>query len=133
MITALHTLVYADDPEAARTFFRDVLQFPATDTGGGWLIFATGPSELGVHPATWEHEGRSGGTDQRFDLSLICDDLPSTMAELEERGAEFEGGVTEQSWGTTVQLLVPGAGTMTLYQPRYDPPALGRSELEAMW
>ena len=139
MITALHTLVYAHDPDAARDFFRDVLRFPATDTGGGWLIFRTGPSELGVHPASWEHggesegEGRLGGTDQRFDLSLMCDDLESTMAELEERGAEFEGGVTQQSWGTTVRLLVPGAGTMTLYQPRYDPPALGRSELEAMW
>ncbi|GAA2165018.1 VOC family protein [Pedococcus bigeumensis] len=133
MITALHTLVYAHDPAAARDFFRDVLRFPATDTGGGWLIFRTGPSELGVHPSSWEHAGEPGGTDQRFDLSLICDDLESTMAELEERGAVFEGGVTQQSWGTTVQLVVPGAGTMTLYQPRYDPPALGRSELEAMW
>jgi catechol 2,3-dioxygenase-like lactoylglutathione lyase family enzyme len=138
MITALHTLVYAEDPAAARDFFRDVLRFPATDTGGGWLIFRTGPSELGVHPSTWDHGGESGGaqpggTDQRFDLSLICDDLAATMAELEERGAEFEGGVTEQPWGTTVRLLVPGAGAMTLYQPRYDPPALGRSELEAMW
>jgi catechol 2,3-dioxygenase-like lactoylglutathione lyase family enzyme len=143
MITALHTLVYAHDPAAARDFFRDVLRFPATDTGGGWLIFRTGPSELGVHPSSWDHAGGgsggsdgtggTGGTDQRFDLSLICDDLAATMAELEERGAEFEGGVTEQSWGTTVQLLVPGAGTMTLYQPRYAPPALGGSELEAMW
>jgi catechol 2,3-dioxygenase-like lactoylglutathione lyase family enzyme len=140
MITALHTLVYAQDPAAARDFFRDVLRFPATDTGGGWLIFRTGPSELGVHPSSWEHGGGSeagkpmiGGTDQRFDLSLLCDDLATTMAELEERGAEFEGGVTEQSWGTTVQLVVPGASTMTLYQPRYEPPALGRTELEAMW
>ena len=72
-------------------------------------------------------------TEQRFDLSHLCDDLESTMAELEQRGAEFEGGVTQESWGTTVQLIVPGAGTMTLYQPRYEPPALGRSELEAMW
>ena len=139
MITALHTLVYAKDPEAARTFFRDVLRFPATDTGGGWLIFRTGPSELGVHPSSWDHGGESaddtqvGGTHQRFDLSLLCDDLAATMAELEERGAEFEGDVTEQSWGTTVQLVVPGAGTMTLYQPRYEPPALGRTELDAMW
>ncbi|SDP68068.1 hypothetical protein SAMN04489867_3440 [Pedococcus dokdonensis] len=133
MITALHTLVYAHDPAAARDFFRDVLRFPATDTGGGWLIFRTGPSELAAHPSSWEHGGETGGTDQRFDLSLMCDDLPTTMAELEERGAEFEGGVVEQPWGTTVRLVVPGAGTMTLYQPRYDPPALGTSELEAMW
>ena len=60
MITALHTLVYAEDPAAARDFFRDVLRFPATDTGGGWLIFRTGPSELGVHPSTWDHGGEGG-------------------------------------------------------------------------
>lgn len=133
MITALHTLVYAEDPDAARAFFRDVLQFPATDTGGGWLIFGTGPSELGVHPASWEHGGQSGSTDQRFDLSLICDDLAATVAELRGRGAEFEGEVAEEEWGSTVQLVVPGAGTMTLYQPKYDPPALGTPDLEAMW
>lgn len=133
MITALHTLVHAQDPEAARAFFRDVLQFPATDTGGGWLIFSTGPSELGVHPAAWEHDGHSGGTDQRFDVSLMCDDLTATMDELRGRGAEFEGDVTQQSWGDSVRLKVPGAGTMTLFQPGYEPPALGSTELEAMW
>jgi catechol 2,3-dioxygenase-like lactoylglutathione lyase family enzyme len=133
MITALHTLVYAEDPDAARAFFRDVLQYPGTDTGGGWLVFGSGPSELGVHPSSWEHGGESGGTDQRFDLSLMCDDLATTMADLRERGAAFEGGVVEQRWGTTVQLVVPGAGTMTLYEPKYDPPALGSHDLEAMW
>jgi hypothetical protein len=133
MITALHTLVYAEDPQAARDFFRDVLRWPGVDTGGGWLIFRTGPSELGVHPSRWEHEGRSGATDQRFDVSLVCDDLASTMEELRDTGAEFEGDVTEETWGTTAQLRVPSAGTMTLYQPRYDPPALGTGELESMW
>lgn len=28
VITAVHTLVYADDAEAARAFFRDVLGWP---------------------------------------------------------------------------------------------------------
>jgi catechol 2,3-dioxygenase-like lactoylglutathione lyase family enzyme len=123
MITALHTLIYADDPNAARAFFRDVLGFPSTDTGGGWLIFKTGPSELGVHPSSWEHQGRTGSTDQQFDLSLICDDLETTITELTAKGAEFSGDVTHEGWGTTARLKVPGAGEMVLYQPRYDPPA----------
>ena len=133
MITALHTLVYADDPEAARAFFRDVLQLPGVDTGGGWLIFKSGPSELGVHPASWEHEGQSGGTDQHYDLSLMCDDLEATMDELAARGAQFEGEVEQQSWGSTIRLQVPGARPITLYQPKYDPPALARDDHEAMW
>lgn len=123
MITAVHTLVYADDPEAARAFFRDVLQLPAVDTGGGWLIFRTGPSELGVHPSSWEHAGERGGTDQHFDVSLMCDDLEATMTELAARGTQFIGEPSDQGWGVTVQLQVPGAGTMTLYEPKYDPPA----------
>ena len=123
MITALHTLVYADDPDAAREFFRDVLGWPGADTGGGWLIFKSGPSELGVHPSSWEHGGTTGGTDQRFDVSLMCDDLEQTMADLTAKGAVFSGEVRDAGWGMTAQLMVPGAGEMTLYQPRYDPPA----------
>ena len=96
MITAAHTLIYADDPAAARAFFRDVLQFPFVDTGGGWLIFKTGPSELGVHPSSWEWEGQTGSTDQLFDVSLICDYLERTMAELAGRGAEFVSDVVEE-------------------------------------
>lgn len=126
MITALHTLVYAEDPDAARAFFRDVLDFPGIDTGGGWLIFKSGPSELGVHPKSWEHGGHTGSTDQHFDLSLMCDDLDQTMAELTAKGAEFSGEVRDQGWGITAQLKVPGAGEMTLYQPKYDPPATSR-------
>jgi catechol 2,3-dioxygenase-like lactoylglutathione lyase family enzyme len=123
MITALHTLVYADDPDAARAFFRDVLELPALDTGGGWLIFKSGPSEVGVHPSSWEHEGQSGSTDQRFDVSLMCDDLEKTMADLAAKGARFTSEVRNQGWGVTVALDVPGAGEILLYQPRYDPPA----------
>jgi catechol 2,3-dioxygenase-like lactoylglutathione lyase family enzyme len=123
MITALHTLVYADDPDAARAFFRDVLGLPATDTGGGWLIYKSGPSELGVHPSSWEYQGHSGSTEQRFDVSLMCDDLEKTKAELAAKGAEFVGDVSDEGWGITTQLRVPGAGEMMLYQPKYDPPA----------
>lgn len=125
MITAVHTLIYCDDPEAARAFFRDVLAFPHVDTGGGWLIFKTGPSELGAHPNSWEHEGSTGRTDQKFDVSFMCDDLESTMRELSARGAVFVGAPTDEGWGVTIGIKVPGAGEITLYEPKYPPPALG--------
>jgi len=133
MINALHTLMYADDPVAARAFFRDVLQFPGTDTGDGWLIFQSGPSELGVHPSSWEYEGQTGSTTQHFDVSLMCDDLAATCDQIAARGAEFAGGVVEESWGSTIQVRVPGAGTITLYQPKYDAPALERDDVQPMW
>lgn len=102
-----------------------MLEFPYVDTGGGWLIFKTGPSELGVHPSSWEWEGQRGSTDQLFEVSLICDDLEKTMADLSARGAEFVGDIVDEEYGMTVQLKVPGARQMMLYQPKYEPPALG--------
>lgn len=68
-------------------------------------------------------QGRSGSTDQKFHVSLMCDDLPTMMAELTAKGAEFVGEVSDQGWGVTARLKVPGAGEITLYEPGYDPPA----------
>ena len=133
MITALHTLVYADDSEAARAFFRDVLQLPGVDTGGGWLIFRTGPSEMGVHPSSWEHQGQTGGTDQQFDVSLMCDDLDATMKELADRGARFEGGVVEQPLGSTVRIQRARRLADHPLPAEVRAPALATDELEAMW
>lgn len=127
MITAIHTLVYADDPDAARAFFRDVLQWPHVDTGGGWLIFRTGPSELGVHPTSGEvHDGAAPWTTpEHHEISLVCDDLTATMEELRGRGAEFTREARDDGFGITTDIVVPGTSqALLLYQPRYDPPAL---------
>ncbi|WP_433625480.1 VOC family protein [Nocardia sp. CA-120079] len=110
MITAVHTLVYAEDPDAARAFFRDVLGWPNVDAHGGWLIFGTGPSELGVHPADGP---------PRHEISLMCDDIEQTMAELSERGARFVGEVAERGFGRCIDMDIPGAGVMLLYQPSH--------------
>jgi predicted enzyme related to lactoylglutathione lyase len=119
MITAVHTLVYADDAEAARAFFRDVLEWPSVDAHGGWLIFRTGPSELGVHPTGTEHEGQVFETSLRHEISLLCDDIDSTVADLTAKGAEFSGPISDRGFGRTVMLKIPGAGEMMLYQPRH--------------
>jgi catechol 2,3-dioxygenase-like lactoylglutathione lyase family enzyme len=111
MITGVHALVYAEDAEAARAFFRDVLCWPNVDAHEGWLIFGTGPSELGVHPS------EAGG--MRHEVSLMCDDLEATVADLTARGAEFARGIEERGFGRTIALKVPGGGEMLLYEPRH--------------
>ncbi len=120
MITAVHTLVYAHDAEAARTFFRDMLGLPHVDSGGGWLIFRTGPSELGVHPTS---DG-DWSTSQRHEISFMCDDIEATIAELTAKGAVFTRGVRDDGFGLTTMVQVPGAGDVMLYEPRH-PPAHG--------
>ncbi len=112
MITGVHTLVHAEDAEAARAFFRDVLGWPYVDAHEGWLIFKTGPSELGVHPT-------SDDGAQHHEISLLCDDIEQTVAELRARGARFGGGIEDRGFGRTVMLEIPGAGEMMLYQPRH--------------
>lgn len=118
MITAVHTLVYADDAEAARAFFRDVLGWPCVDAHEGWLVFRTGPSELGVHPAGGPGPGSQG---PRHEISLMCDDIEMTVAELTAKGATFSGGVADQGFGRVARLQVPGAGEMIIYQPHHPP------------
>ncbi|MFC9834715.1 VOC family protein [Rhodococcus sp. NPDC127530] len=119
MITAVHTLVYADDAESARDFFRDVLGWSHVDAGGGWLIFRTGPSEMGVHPTSDDRGGEPWSTRPHHEISLMCDDIESTVAELEAKGAEFTRGIRDDGYGLTTSLKIPGAGEMTLYQPRH--------------
>jgi len=51
MINGAHVVIYSQDGEADRAFFRDILGFPSVDAGRGWLIFALPPSEAAFHPA----------------------------------------------------------------------------------
>ena len=52
MINAAHVVIYTRDAGADRAFFRDVLGLGSVDAGGGWLIFALPPTELGIHPTS---------------------------------------------------------------------------------
>ena len=97
------------DPDADRGFLSEVLELSSVDAGGGWLIFALPPAELGVHPAEKpSHE-----------LSLMCDDLDATVAELRAKGIEFRGEPENQGFGTVITMVLPGGLDMILYQPRH--------------
>jgi catechol 2,3-dioxygenase-like lactoylglutathione lyase family enzyme len=119
VILACHTLIYSDDPDATRAFFRDVLGFPNVEAGpgdGGWLVFRTGPSELGVHPTS----GEGFSSPRHHAISFIVDDLQTTMAELREKGAEFSSGPDDHGYGIVAMVTVPGADDVQLYQPRHE-------------
>jgi predicted enzyme related to lactoylglutathione lyase len=109
-VTGVHGLIYTAEPEAVRAIFRDVFGWDHVDAGDGWLIFRLPPAELGVHPAK---EG------YRHVLSLMCDDLEATMAQLREKGIEFAGEPEEEGFGVTVMMLLPGGAEMMLYEPRH--------------
>ena len=80
VITGAHAIVFAQDAEAARAFFADVLDLRAVDAGGGWLIFALPPAELACHPTAPDDSGR-------HELYLMCDDVEATVADLRGQAA----------------------------------------------
>ncbi|MGO0576087.1 VOC family protein [Ornithinimicrobium panacihumi] len=130
MITAVHTLIYSDDAPATRAFLKDVLRWAfvseaqdgsdrSVDSGSqdpaDWLIFSTGPSELGVHPTqTGDWTG-----ERHHEICLMCDNLEATMAELRGRGAEFSSEPQDMGFGIVAMLKVPGADDILLYEPTH--------------
>lgn len=118
MIGGLHTIVYSDDADATRAFFRDVLGWPALDAGHGWLIFKTAPAELGVHPTTGEG-GERWATVPHHQLSLMCDDIEATLAAFRDKGVRADAEIEDQGFGLVSHIEVPGAGTMMVYEPRH--------------
>ena len=112
MISGAHVIVYSQDAEADRAFFREVLGFPYVDAGHGWLIFALPPAEAAVHPA--EENGR-------HELYLMCDDLPAEMAALSSKGVRCSK-VEKERWGLLTRVSLPGGGTIGLYQPKHPRP-----------
>ena len=111
MILGAHMIVYSTDADADRAFFSDVLGLASVDAGHGWLIFALPPAEVAVHPA-------DPGTG-RHELTLMCDDIEATVAELTAKGAEFTTGISDRGWGRITQVKVPGAGEIGIYEPRH--------------
>src|SRR5262249_39054608 len=96
-ITGVHALLYTAQPEAVRAILRDVFEWKYVDSGGGWLIFALPPAELGVHPGG----GPTFDAGVRHQLSLMCDDLDATVAELRARGLDVRGEPQDEGFGIT--------------------------------
>ena len=108
--------MFAEDAEAARAFLRDVLGFEHVDAGGGWLIFALPPTELGVHPVSGPDHSNG-----RIELWLMSHDLASTMTKLGSKGVRF-GEVEDEGFGSYAPFEIPGAGRAWLYEPRHTSP-----------
>ncbi len=110
MITGTHALIHSDHAEEIRAFFRDTLKLPHVDAGHGWLIFSLPPAEIGMHPA---EKG------SHYELYLMCDDINSTVADLEKRGVKFSSPITDARFGFVTSITLPGGAELGLYQPKH--------------
>ena len=114
-VLGAHMLLYSSEPEAVRALLRDAFGFDSVDAGGGWLIFELPPSELGVHPAA----GPTYESGIRHQVTFMCDEIRRTMAELRERGVQFEGEPHDEGYGVTAMMVLPGNLRVMLYEPRH--------------
>ena len=112
MISGAHVVIYSKKPEADRTFFSDVLKFPAVDAGHGWLIFALPPAEVAFHDSD---------VNDKHELYFMCDDINATLDELNEKNVQVSA-VTEQRWGSLASIILPGGGSIGIYQPKHPSP-----------
>ena len=115
MIRGMHAMFYSSEARLLREFFRDKLGFPASDVGGGSLIFDATEADLGVHPT--ERDGPASGT---ADISFYCDDVRQTVSELLAEGVEFAQEVEDRGYELVTHFRVPGGFTVQHYQPRYS-------------
>jgi catechol 2,3-dioxygenase-like lactoylglutathione lyase family enzyme len=113
MIRGIHGLLYSSDPEATRSFFKDLVQLPGSDVGEGWWIFDFPEGDLGVHPVD---DPKDAG---KHDVSFYCDDIAGTVKALRARGVEFQGDVEDHGYGLVTYFTAPGGITVQLYEPRY--------------
>jgi len=110
LISGAHAMIFSRDPETDRTFFKDVLGLDSVDSGGGWLIFALPPTEVGIHP-----------TDQpeHHQPYLPGDDIEPTARALEGKGVPLKRPFDEARWGRVTEITLPGGGRIGLYQPKH--------------
>ena len=112
MINGAHSIIYSTNPDEDRAFFRDVLQLPNVDVGGGWLIFGLPPAEVAVHPSDKNNV---------HEFYLMCEDVEALAAEMKKRNIACRP-VQNQGWGLLTQLTLPGGGKLGIYQPRHVRP-----------
>lgn len=108
-VIGAHMLVYSPEADSLRSVLGQMLGTKYVDAGGGWMIFGMPPSEIAVHPAeTPAHE-----------ITVMCDELSSTMSELAALGVEFDGEPRDEGWGIVATMRLPGGVEMLLYEPRH--------------
>ncbi len=118
MITGGHMMIYSKDPDADRSFMRDVLKLTHVDAGGGWLIFGMPPAEVAVHPSE---------KNDVHELFLMCADIESFITQMNAHKIKCDH-VQEKSWGLLSYLTLPGGGKLGVYQPHHRRPDARASE-----
>lgn len=113
MITGAHTMIFSKDAEKDRLFFKDVLKFPYVDNGGNWLIFDLPNTEMGVHP---------NDKNNIHELYFLCEDIDVFIETMSKHSIKTLNR-RDEPWGKIIDLILPGGGTIMVYEPLHKRPS----------
>lgn len=113
MINGAHSIIYSENPEADRAFFREVLGLPHVDAGEGFVIFGLPPAEVAIHDASDSPDAHQ--------LYLMTHDVEALVETLDLRGTETTP-IQDSGWGLVTEVTLPGGGKLPIYQPRHERP-----------
>ena len=113
MVIGAHCVICSTNPDADRSFLRDVLKLTSVDAGGGYVIFGLPPAEVAVH----EHD-----RNDVHELYLMCADVEIFVRTMNSQKVVCDP-VRDEGWGLLTRVTLPGGGKLGVYQPRHARPS----------
>ena len=110
MIIGGHITIASRNEDADKLFFRDVLNLPNVDAGGGYIIFGLPSGDVAVHEGDMQHK-----------LHLMCADIDDFLERMGRLGIRATP-VQQQIWGVSTEVTLPSGGTITVYEPTHKRP-----------
>ena len=117
MIIGAHVMLQSKNEGADKAFLTDVLKLSSIDAGGGFLIFGLPPTEVAVHESE---------KNDAHELYLMCASIEAFVAEMQRLGVPATPPVN-QGWGTLTEVVLPGGGKLSIYEPHHARPATSGS------
>ncbi len=115
-ITGLHTLLYSTEVDAFRAVMRDVFELPHVAFDDGFMLFDCPKTTMEPHPGPPEFDIHP--TDRiTHEVGFVCEDMEATVEELRAKGIQFRGEITDEGWGKTIIMVLPGGVEMLLTEP----------------
>ena len=117
MIIGAHVMLKSKNDIADKAFLTDVLKLSSIDAGEGFLIFGLPPTEVAVHESE---------QNDAHELYLMCESIEAFVAEMQRLGVPATPPVN-QGWGTLTEVMLPGGGKLSVYEPHHARPEVSSS------
>lgn len=118
------------DQDRALSFYVDVLGFSvkadyvmdadvagSAGPGARWVMLSPPGGRVDVTLTTWYRDVRPPGSAQ---VSIRCDDIDDTHADLVRRGGEPAGSVVDAPWGRSFGITDPDGNSWLIVEPQPD-------------